>query len=169
MPALTEGTQAPEFSLSDTLGRNFSLAESLEDGPVVLAFLKVSCPTCQFAFPYLEKMFCAMNGKANIVGICQGPASEAELFAAAFGVTFPFLLDPPDTFPVSSAYGITHVPTVFFVSSDGTIELSSVGWARIDMEQLNRSLAESLQVPPPTLFDTNDDIPDFRSGCGSMN
>ena len=53
MAALTVGTKAPEFELKAMDGRRFILSDELAHGPVVLAFFKVSCPTCQYAFPFL--------------------------------------------------------------------------------------------------------------------
>jgi len=45
-----------------------------------------------------------------------------------FGVTFPVLLDDTRTYPVSNEYGLTNVPSVFWIAEDGEIEISSVGW-----------------------------------------
>jgi len=53
MTALATGTKAPEFELKTLDGKKFSLRDELANGPVVLAFFKVSCPTCQYTFPFL--------------------------------------------------------------------------------------------------------------------
>ena len=53
MPTLSAGKTAPTFQLATTTGERLSLPEALADGPVLLAFFKVSCPTCQFTFPFL--------------------------------------------------------------------------------------------------------------------
>jgi peroxiredoxin len=52
MAALASGTKAPEFDLKTLEGKRFSFADELTHGPVVLAFFKVSCPTCQYALPF---------------------------------------------------------------------------------------------------------------------
>ncbi len=57
MPALEAGVQAPEIELQYLDGSKFSLKEARKKGPVVAAFFKVSCPVCQMAFPYLERVF----------------------------------------------------------------------------------------------------------------
>jgi len=54
MAALTAGTQAPEISLPTLDGKKFVLREVLQRGPVLAAFFKVSCPVCQYTFPYLS-------------------------------------------------------------------------------------------------------------------
>ncbi len=52
MAALTAGAKAPDFELKAMDGKRFVLREELARGPVVLAFFKVSCPVCQYAFPF---------------------------------------------------------------------------------------------------------------------
>src|SRR4030095_7757265 len=56
MTHIVAGNPAPNFSLKSLDGQNFSLAESLKNGPVVLSFFKVSCPVCKFTFPFLERL-----------------------------------------------------------------------------------------------------------------
>ena len=45
MAALTAGSKAPEFELKAMDGSRFVLRDELARGPLVLAFLKASCPT----------------------------------------------------------------------------------------------------------------------------
>ncbi len=77
MAALASGTKAPEFELKTLDGKGFSLRDELARSPVVLAFFKVSCPTCQYALPFWERLYKAYgkNGVA-LVGIlaerCEG-------------------------------------------------------------------------------------------------
>ena len=70
MTALATGAKAPEFELKTLEGKRFSLNEELAKGPVVLAFFKVSCPTCQYAFPYLERLYKAYRHRGNTKHIC---------------------------------------------------------------------------------------------------
>ena len=56
MAALTAGTKAPDFELIAMDGKRFSLQEELTHRPVVLAFFKGSCPVCQYAFPFLDRL-----------------------------------------------------------------------------------------------------------------
>ena len=57
MPALAVGKKAPDFTLPVMDGKSFSLQGALTRGPVVAAFFKISCPVCQFAFPFLERIY----------------------------------------------------------------------------------------------------------------
>jgi peroxiredoxin len=165
MTALATGKKAPDFELKTLDGKKFSLAEELSRGPLVLAFFKVSCPTCQYTFPFLDRLSKAYgkNG-VTLVGVSQNDAKETAAFAREFGVTFPILLDDTHRYPVSNAYGLTNVPTIFWIAQDGEIEVSSVGWVKADFEQINRKIAETGKTSPAAMFKPGEDVRDFRAG-----
>jgi peroxiredoxin len=165
MAALTAGTKAPDFELKATDGKRFSLQEALADGPVVLAFFKVSCPTCQYAFPFLERLHKAYGQKGvKLLGVSQNDAKDTAAFNKEFGVTFPVLLDEIGKYPVSNAYGLTNVPTIFWIAQDGEIEVSSVGWLKVDFEEINRKMADAGKTAPAVVFKPGEDVRDFRAG-----
>ena len=165
MTALASGTRAPEFELKTLDGKKFSLSGELARGPVVLVFFKVSCPTCQYALPFLERLYKSYKNKGvTLVGISQNDANETTAFCKDFGVTFPMLLDDTRTYPASNAYGLTNVPTIFWIAEDGEIELSSVGWVKADFELVNRKMAEIGKIAPAAVFRSGEDVRDFRAG-----
>src|SRR5437879_8749780 len=128
MAALATGVKAPEFELKTLDGRKFSLSEELAKGPVVLVFFKVSCPTCQYALPYLERLYKAYKNKGvTLVGISQNDAKETADFCKDFGVTFSMLLDNTRTYHVSYAYGLYNVPTLWWIAQRGDVHLWSGG------------------------------------------
>ena len=165
MDALTAGTKAPDFELTAMDGKKFVLHDKLARGPLVLAFFKVSCPTCQYAFPFLDRLERAYGHNGfRIIGVSQNNPKETSAFIKEFGVTFPVLLDDTEKYPVSNAYGLTNVPTVFWIAQDGGIELSSVGWVKADFEEISRKMAESLHWAPAVMFKPGEDVRDFRAG-----
>jgi peroxiredoxin len=165
MTALTVGTKAPGFELKTMDGKRFSLNEELARGPVVLAFFKVSCPTCQYAFPFLERLHKAYGQKGvALAGVSQNDPKDTASFLKEFGVTFPVLLDDTRSYPASNAYGLTNVPTLFWVAPDGEIEISSVGWVKADFDQINRKMAEAGRAAPAAVFKPGEDVRDFRAG-----
>jgi peroxiredoxin len=165
MAALAAGTKAPEFVLKTLDSKSFSLSEELTRGPVILAFFKVSCPTCQYAFPFFDRLYSVYrkNG-VTMVGISQNDPKETTAFIREFGITFPILLDDTHSYPVSNAYGLTNVPTIFWIAQDGEIEVSSVGWVKADFEQINRKMAEAGKIAPAAMFKPEEDVRDFRAG-----
>jgi peroxiredoxin len=182
MAALTAGTKAPDFSLpaapvegkeggkgagqvDGKKGGRFSLHSALKQGPVLAAFFKVSCPTCQYTFPFLERIHKAHGDKKiTIVGISQNDQRDTRAFLKEYGITFPTLLDDPNGYAVSNAYGLTNVPTLFLIGQDGKIEISSVGWVKQEVEDINRELAAAQQIKLPPIFQPGEDVREFRAG-----
>ncbi len=106
-------------------------------GPVLIAFFKVSCPVCQLALPFLERL--KDNGRIRIVAVSQDDARSTAEFHKAFGVTLETLLDEKaQRYPASNAFGIRQVPTCFQVEPDGTISHAWEGFSKADMEALGR-------------------------------
>ena len=165
MAALTAGAAAPGFTLKATDGRDFSLKEALAQGPVVAAFFKISCPVCQYALPFLERVYKTYgNKKVTVVGVSQDKQRDTIAFMKEYGITFPILLDDPTTYPVSNAYGLTNVPTIFWIAQDGEIEVSSVGWSRRDIEDIHHRAAQEVGAGPLPLFKPGENVQDFRAG-----
>ena len=165
MAALTAGTRAPSFELPAIDGSKFSLQDALARGPVLAIFFKISCPVCQYAFPYFERIHKAYGGKkVSIVGISQNQRPDTAAFLKTYGITFPVLLDDTKTYPVSNAYGLTNVPTAFWIADDGAIEISSVGWVRKEFEEIAGQAASATGDTPKPVFQGTETIADFRAG-----
>jgi peroxiredoxin len=162
---LTTGVRAPEFSLPTVDGKNMSLHQALQKGPVVLAFFKVSCPVCQYAFPLFERMYRAnRDASITVLGVSQDNARDTRAFLKDYGITFPVALDDPKNYAVSNAYGLTNVPSLFYIDPSGNIEIASVGWSKADVEAINEKLAALRQQPPAVLWRKHEDVQDFRAG-----
>ena len=99
-----------------------------------------------------------------IYGVSQNDAKDTAAFIQEFGITFPILLDDTRSYPVSNAYGLTNVPTLFWVAEDGEIEVSSVGWLKGEFEEINRKMAEAGKVAPAAIFKPQEEVLDFRAG-----
>ena len=165
METLKAGAIAPAFTLAVTDGTTFSLQDALEQGPVVMVFFKKSCPVCQYAFPLYQRLFQAYGNRGvTMAGVSQNPRKDTEAFAKSFGVTFPILLDDTSSYPVSNAYGLTNVPTMFLVGTNGKIEISSVGWSRKDFELVGAKMADAGKIPAVLLIQPQENIADFRFG-----
>ncbi|MDT8066687.1 MAG: TlpA disulfide reductase family protein [Terriglobia bacterium] len=164
MAALKPGTKAPAVELPLLGGRTFSLGDSLSKGPVGLAFFKVSCPVCQYAFPYFNRMADLIQGKRlTFVGISQDDGPSTAEFAKSFGVHFPLALDDVLRYPVSNAYGLTNVPTLFIIDEDGKISHTIISWSRQDMESLYAEFRDS-QNATRKLFQHGENVAEFKAG-----
>jgi len=165
MAALEPGARAPQFELAAMDGSKFSLEDVLTRGPVLAVFFKISCPTCQYALPYFERIYKTYGkGKLRIIGISQNERKDTADFMKKYGLTFPMLLDDTKAFPASNSYGLTNVPSVFWISEGGEIEVSSVGWSREEFEEIVRKAASANGLAPKPVFQPSEQIADFRAG-----
>jgi peroxiredoxin len=165
LSTLPAGELAPAISLKDTTGRSVTLEEALNKGPVLAAFFKVSCPTCQFTFPFLERMYETYgNDGFTFLGVSQDDAADTREFAQEFGVKFPLLVDDESTYTASNEYGITNVPSVFLISQDGKILERSVGFGKRDLENMAKEAARATNRPVAPLFRPGEVVPDQKPG-----
>jgi peroxiredoxin len=155
-PILDSGSQAPGFRLSRLEGGAATLAEWTARGRVLLVFFKVTCPVCQLAMPFLERLHA--SGTLAICGISQNDAADTREFNNYFGVSFATLLDSEDEdYPASNAYGISSVPSMFLVGANGVISRVIEGWNKMDMEALGADAGT-------TLFRPDDNVPAWKAG-----
>jgi peroxiredoxin len=164
MAVLSAGAKAPAFALQSADGKKTNLADALKKGPVVAAFFKVSCPTCQFTAPFLERLHESYAGENfTLWGISQDDAADTREFCQEFEVEFPALIDG-NGYPVSNQYGITNVPTVFLIAPDGKIQECCVGFSKKDLEKMAAAAARATSTPPTSFFRPGEVIPDFKPG-----
>jgi peroxiredoxin len=164
MSVLQAGKPAPQFSLNAIDGRNYALQEGLKNGPLLVAFFKVACPTCQYTFPFLERIYQQLRtAGVQVWGVSQDGLKDSERFARERSVTFPILIDDYP-YAVSRAYRLEEVPSLFLIAPDGAVAIASEGFAKQDLIAMQQSLARSLSVPAAALFQPKEKIPDFKPG-----
>ncbi len=152
---LQTGERAPDILLPDVHGKVTALEHFYvrPQDPVLVAIFKVSCPTCQFTLPFLERL---SRERVQIVGISQDDAAATKAFAAHYHLTFPILVDA-SPYPVSSGFRVTSVPSMFLIREDGIIEWESAGFIRTEFEELGHRLHISV-------FRADDPIPEHKAG-----
>ncbi len=131
------------------------------DGPHVLVFYKVTCPTCRMAAPMFERIESAYPG--HVRGVGQDPADSLAEFASETATTFPFA---PDLAPfvASDAYGIEHVPTLVVVDGAGRVADVVESWDRDGVNRASATLATLLGAEPSVISEPGDGLPDLRPG-----
>jgi len=164
MTHIVAGNTAPGFSLKSLDNKDYALNALLERGPVIAAFFKVSCPVCQFTFPFLERLYKRYGGGVTFLGISQDDARATTTFAKEYGLSFPILLDDENGYVVSNAYGLTNVPTIFLIETDGAVKVSSMGFDKKDLESIAANLAERKTISLSPLFRPDEIVPDNKPG-----
>jgi len=155
---LVAGQRAPDFRLAGLDNGEHTLVELLKTGPVFLAFFKVSCPTCQYTLPFLERIYRGGDGATRMFIVSQDDAEATREFNQEFRLTMPSLLDSArNGYPASNAYGLSHVPSMFLIQPDGTISWSLVGFHKKELEALGRKLGAAP-------FRDGEQVPEMKSG-----
>jgi peroxiredoxin len=158
------GNTAPNFSLKALDGKEYSLASLLERGPVVVGFFKISCPVCQFTFPFLQRIYERFAGKnVSVIGVSQDEMRDTKEFNQEYRIKFPTLLDE-DGYPVSNAFGLTNVPTVLLIEPGGKTKVSCTGFDKAALEKIASELAQHQKIASSPLFLPDEVVPAFKPG-----
>ncbi|HEY3265418.1 MAG TPA: TlpA disulfide reductase family protein [Armatimonadota bacterium] len=161
MAALGSGTNAPPIAL-DNVDEGVQKQPSFER-LTLLAFYKVTCPTCQLAFRYMDGFRDYVPHGLDLIAIAEADEDDAVLFRNTFGGHFETLLDPAP-FAASSAYGLTNVPTLFLVEPGGRIARSQVGFSKTVFNEISRDIALRLGVSAREICPANDGNPAEKPG-----
>ncbi len=158
------GNTAPAFSLEGMDGGKHSLEEIKTKGVGVLAFFKVTCPTCQYTFPFLERIYQKIKATGiPFWGIVQDPMDKARDFARQYGTTFPYLIDDRP-YLVSKIYGISIVPTWYLVDGNLKVIASGESWVKKEYVNLATLLAEKTGVEIVGLFSPDENVVELKPG-----
>jgi thiol-disulfide isomerase/thioredoxin len=134
------GGKAPDFELYDLEGDSHKLSD-YEGSPILLNFWATWCGPCRSEMPHLEDIYNEWKYNDLVffaVNIGES-SSEVKSFLYMYGLSMPVLMDSART--VSSRYGITGIPTTFFIDKDGIIQDKVVG-AFQDKETIEDYLTE---------------------------
>ncbi|HUN23130.1 MAG TPA: TlpA disulfide reductase family protein [Anaerolineales bacterium] len=140
--ALTVGSPAPNFSLTDAMsGATFSLTEQ-KGKPVLLNFWATWCGPCRVEMPVLEAAWQAHSAEELVILAINDSESQADVadFGAELGLTFPLLLDSQGD--IQSLYRVRAYPTSYFINREGII--SAIHLGVLTPELLEENLATIL-------------------------
>jgi peroxiredoxin len=159
MTELAAGTPAPAFELSRLGGGSVTLpAGEL----TFLVIYKASCPTCRWALPFVQNLHERARG-IRVIGVASDSPEDAAALAAELTLTFPIGVEA-EPWPVSAAYGLTTVPSVFLVGPDGGILRSGAGFGREDFTDAVQRAAKVTGGAPANPFPEGVTMPAFRPG-----
>lgn len=160
---LAAGAKAPDFTLNGIEGEIYSLADALDRGPVVLAFFKTTCGTCDLAFPYVNRLWESYPGGWSLWAVAQDPPKEARKCAQKHGLKYPVLPDESG-YPVSKLYDPPATPTLFLIDRRGEVVQQTSGFSKADLNSLSAALAQRLGVEPAVIAAADDGKPEFKPG-----
>jgi thiol-disulfide isomerase/thioredoxin len=134
---------------------------AFDDGPRALFFYKVTCPTCRLVAPTMHAFEDAFPGR--VVGIGQDPQEDLERFAREHAMEIRSIEDAPP-YPLSDAYEVVSVPTLFLVGSDARL-IDAVGaWDRTGFNRVAARIAELTGARAVEVSTVRDGLPAFQPG-----
>lgn len=168
--SLQAGEPAPPIlnrTFPDSDGVELSLADLLTQGPLLIGIYKSSCGASKAMMPVLNR-FVDRYGVfgLQVAGVAQDSANVTRSFIRrSGGFDYPVLIEGDD-YPVSIAFDIFATPTIYVIRQDGTIAYTTMGFLRMQMEEISRAVADVLGVAyQPIIHEEVDaDIPLFVPG-----
>lgn len=161
---LKAGNAVPAFMLDGTDGQKHRADEIKAKGLGFLAFFKVTCPTCQYTLPFLERIYQKIKDKRlPFWGIVQDPLDKAKDFARQYGTSFPYLIDD-NPYAVSKSYGIAIVPSWFVVDENLKVVAAGESWVKNEYVKLAELLAEKTGVEILGLFNPGENVMELKPG-----
>jgi thiol-disulfide isomerase/thioredoxin len=133
--------KAPNFTLTDIEGEVFSLSD-YQGAVVILDFFATYCAPCIDEIPHLRAIFNDYNrSQLVILSVGVNPSESDALlkdFAQAQNMVWRVARD---SIQVSDEYGVSYIPTLVIVDSDGYRRFSHVG---LTAESVLRNEVDSL-------------------------
>jgi len=114
------GKAAPDFTLKDVTGKDYTLSQ-LKGKVVVVNFFTIFCQPCRVEMPDLNQIYKENKAKGlEMLGIClKADPAQLRFLAKQMALDYPFLVG---TDAVDQAYGsVAVVPTTFIIDRQGNI------------------------------------------------
>lgn len=140
LPAVAEfkmldvGAAAPDFSIRDTEGVPYRLADDLGKRNVLILFWSIFCEPCRMEMPLIQKLYDRYRDRGlSVVCIAlDGEALQSSIAGVVKqeGYTFRVLIDEinvRETFKVADAYGVEFTPTLYLLDNKGKVALVRTG------------------------------------------
>ena len=160
MAALTPGSVFPRFELTDERGH----AATRPAGEVLYGIFKTTCPTCELAWPFFDRIGrLAEGGALSVVAVSQDDLGDTAEWNRRLGVKLRTLLDD-EPWPASEALGIETVPTFLRVGKDGRVLETVVGFQKQKMQDFAAEAASLAGKTPAPLFQPGENVPALKAG-----
>lgn len=161
---LKAGDPVVDFILPGLDEKTYDLRATRRAGVLVaFAFYKKTCGTCQYTFPYLQRLHTQYAGdRFQMWGIAQENAADAEAFAKQYGATFPQLID--ENLEVTEQYDLTTVPGIYLVDETDTILRQTGAFSKEELNTMARLIAERTGKAYVPVVREEDHAPDFKPG-----
>ena len=160
----TQGGKPEDEGPPDLAVRPWRLADGLARGPVLLMFVKVGCPTCEYSLPLIDRIFRNYpQSSVSMVVVAQERESGARRLIREGDLHLTVGLDS-SPHSIGESYGVSYVPTFFYIRPDGTLKNAIESFAREELKEINAKIAQEGEVAVLPFFSPDEGVPAFRPG-----
>ena len=150
----------PSITLRDEEGE----VARVPGGETLYAFFKTTCPTCELAWPFLDRIReLGEGGDLSLLAISQDDPGATRRFYEDLGVSLPTLYDG-EPWAASEAAGLDTVPAFFVVGRDGVVRDSAAGFQRHKMEEFAALAADRAGRQATAIFRPGENVPAIKPG-----
>jgi peroxiredoxin len=169
MTTIRAGALAPHFTLLGLDGREYSLPASSAGQPLLLVFFRVSCNTCDVAFPYINRMRAAYldvpgGHDWHLWTISQDDLKRSDAYSQKFEIAAPVLIDAP-ALDVSILYDPPSTPSLFLIDPEGRVDFVLEGFDKTDLNEISRRIAAFIGASAVEIAPDSDGNPAMKPGC----
>ena len=167
-PEMLEATEkmaqkeAPVFRAEATDGKSYSLEELTTGGPVLLAFIKETCPCSRAAEPFFNRLHDAYGSNVSFFGVIDGSVDTGRSWAKENHVRFPILSDPD--LKMVHEYKAESSAYVALIAKGGKIEKLWPGYSIEMLREASERLARLAGTDVKTI-DATDAPTEMTTGC----
>ena len=130
------GSEAPDFSLTDTEGNEFSLSDYEGEKVLVLEFMNMNCGTCKNFEKNEMKSYCneSMPEDVEVISVTQTKnTDESKLAERSDEMGWRFMKGSDE---MTDTFGADRSPTVVIIDKDGIITfLESGSMSKSELEE----------------------------------
>ena len=127
--ASEEKYPAPDFTVFDGNGNKVRLSD-FKGKPVILNFWATWCGPCQMEMPDLDAAYAKYGSSIQFLMIdltdgARDTVESAKAFIEGKGYSFPVYFDI--NYDAVNTYGVSSIPTTYFIDADGNIAGGMIG------------------------------------------
>jgi thiol-disulfide isomerase/thioredoxin len=141
--AIAVGEPAPEWTLKDPNGNDFSLVD-YRGRVVVMDFWATWCGPCRLAMPGLQELHEEFSGQpVSILGINCWESGDPVAFMQREKLNYGLLLGADQ---VAMDYGVEGIPTFYVIGKDGKVVYHEVGFDPAGTDKLRTVIRHALEA-----------------------
>lgn len=160
MVSLNPGSAFPNLGLTDGRGN----AAAARSGETLYGIFKTTCPTCELAWPFFDRIGrMAQGGGLTVVAISQDDVAATAAWNRRLGVGLATLFDEKP-WPASELLRIDTVPTFLRVGQDGRLLETLEGFQKQKMQDFAAEAAALAGNAPAPFFQPGENVPALKAG-----